>query len=179
MSKKVIVVSSSPRTGGNSDFLCNSFIEGAISSGNTVEKIMINTKEISYCVGCGYCFNNVGKCSRNDDMSDIGNELIDADVIVFATPIYFYTMCGQMKTFIDRLCSIHTKLKDKEFYYIMTAAEGNISAMDRTVEEFGGLTTCLENPKVKGIIKATGVWNIGEVNNTKFVEEAFEMGVNI
>lgn len=172
----ILIISASPRKNGNSDVLCNSFLEGAKESGNTVEKVFLRDKKINYCVGCGHCFSNVGKCSQKDDMVELFDKLVEADVIVLATPIYFYTMNGQMKTFIDRLCPIYTKLENKDFYYIMTAAEPDKSIMERTVNEFRGLTACLSNPVEKGTIYGVGLWNVGEVENTEFVKQAFDFG---
>lgn len=175
----VLIISASPRKNGNSDTLCNHFLEGAISNGNKVEKVFIKDKNINYCSGCGYCFSNAGKCSWKDDMVELFDKIIQADVIVFATPIYFYAMNGQMKTFIDRLCPIYTKLTNKEFYYIMTAADDDKNCMERCITEFRGLTACLENPVEKGIIYGIGVWNGGDVENTDLIKIAFEMGKSI
>ena len=103
MGKNVIVISSSPRKNGNSDLLCNEFIKGAQEAGHNAEKIFLRDCKINYCTGCGYCNSNKS-CIQKDDMEVCINKLIKADVIVFATPIYFYSISGQMKTFIDRLC---------------------------------------------------------------------------
>lgn len=100
--KNITIISSSPRKQGNSDILCDEFIRGAKVVGNKTEKIYLKDKKINYCTGCGYCY-NTHKCSQNDDMSEVLNSLINADIIVFASPIYFYTICGQLKTMIDRL----------------------------------------------------------------------------
>lgn len=179
MSKNVLIISASARKGGNSDLLCDSFMEGAKASGNQVEKIFIKEKEINYCVGCGYCFKNKGKCSQKDDMQDIFGKLLNADVIVLATPIYFYTMNGQMKTFIDRICPIYTELNNKEFYFIMTAADGERSAMSRAIEEFRGFTVCLENPIEKGIVYGNSLWDLADVKNTNYLDETFNLGKEV
>jgi len=115
MNKNVLVLSSSPRRGGNSDLLCDQFVLGAKESGHQVEKIFLKDKKVSYCTGCGACLNGKKSCPQKDDMAEILNKMIAADVIVMATPVYFYTMCGQMKTVIDRTCSRYTEINDKEF----------------------------------------------------------------
>jgi multimeric flavodoxin WrbA len=176
MKKRVLVISSSPRRGGNSDLLCEQFIAGAQSAGNNVEKIFLKDKKINYCTGCGVCFNGEKNCSQKDDMADILNKMIAADVIVLATPVYFYTMCGQMKTFIDRTCARYTEIKNKDFYFIITAAGSSEQAMERTIEEFRGFTTCLEEPNEKGIIYGTGAWNIGDIKGSNAMRKALEMG---
>ncbi|MGA2821961.1 MAG: flavodoxin family protein [Bacteroidales bacterium] len=175
MNKSVLVLSSSPRKGGNSDLLCDQFMKGAHDAGHQTEKVFLKDKSINYCTGCGTCF-NTGKCSQKDDMAEVLEKMISADVIVMATPVYFYTMCAQMKTFIDRTCARYTEINNKEFYFIVTAAVNNKSAMQRTIEEFKGFTTCLNNPKEKGIIYGTGAWEKGEIKGKKAMNEAFEMG---
>lgn len=180
MSKKVIIISSSPRKGGNSDTLCDKFAQGAIEAGNNVEKIFLKDKKINYCTGCGFCnTNDYCGCAQKDDMNEILEKLIAADVIVFATPVYFYTMCGQMKTFIDRFCARYTHIANKDFYYIMTAADGNPHAMDRVIVEFDGLMACLPNPTVKGQIVATRVWQKGDIAQTDYPQLAYDMGKNV
>jgi multimeric flavodoxin WrbA len=176
MAKKVIIISSSPRKGGNSDLLCDEFLNGVNKTGYNVEKIFLKDKNINYCTGCGTCISKGKACSQKDDMAEILNKLINSDVIVMATPIYFYTMCGQMKTFIDRTCSRYNEISNKDFYFIMTAADNNRKAIDRAVEEFRGFTSCLSNPKEKGIIAGTGAWNIGDIKRSKTMKQAFEYG---
>ena len=176
MTKNVLILSSSPRRGGNSDTLCDQFIEGALSAGHHAEKIFLKDKKINYCTGCGTCINGEKSCPQQDDMADILAKMISSDVIVMATPVYFYTMCGQMKTFIDRVCARYTEIRNKDFYFIMTAADGNKTALERTAEEFRGFLICLDDVNEKGIIYGTGVWNAGEIKRTVAMNQALEMG---
>ncbi len=92
MSKKILVLSASPRKGGNSDLLCDQFMLGAKETGNRTEKIFLRDKEINYCLACDICKGNGGICDQEDDMAEILDKMIEADVIVMATPVYFYTM---------------------------------------------------------------------------------------
>lgn len=180
MSKKVLILSSSPRKGGNSDILCDKFAEGANAAGNSVEKIFLRDKNINYCTGCGFCnTNNNTACSQKDDMTEILDKMGEADVIVLATPVYFYTMCAQLKTLIDRCCARYIHINNKEFYYIMTAADGSRHAMDRVIEEFRGFLYCLSGAEEKGMIVGTGVWQKGEVQETPLIEQAFELGKSV
>lgn len=176
MSKKVLVLSSSPRKGGNSDLLCNQFMQGAQESGHDVEKIFLKDKTINYCMGCGTCFNSKKRCPQDDDMVGILEKMIAADVIAMATPVYFYTMAAQMKTLIDRTCSRYTEISNKEFYFIIAAADTSIPAMERTIEGFRGFTSCLNGAKEKGVIYGTGAWNMGEINGKPAMKEAYEAG---
>lgn len=176
--KKILVISASPRKKGNSDVLCDEFVKGAKEAGNQVEKIFLGDKKIGYCIGCGVCFQNPKNCSQKDDMNEILLKLIKADVIVMSTPVYFYAMNGQMKTFIDRVCSGYTLVSNKEFYFIMTAADRNKKTFATTIEEFRSFLSCLENPAEKGIIYGGGLWEKKDVEGSNYINEAFEMGKN-
>lgn len=88
--KKVLILSGSPRKGGNSDLLCDEFLRGAQESGNEVQKIFVRSKKIAPCNACYYCRDHGGKCALNDDMSEILDAMQAADVIVMASPVYFY-----------------------------------------------------------------------------------------
>lgn len=177
--KNVLIISSSPRQGGNSDILCDRFAQGATESGNNVEKVFISSKKIGYCRGCGVC-NTTHKCVQKDDMAEILDKMVNADVIVLATPVYFYSVDGQMKTFIDRTVPRYTEISNKDFYFIMTAADTEKSSLERTMETFRGFTEdCLDNPREKGIIYGVGAWQIGEIKNTPAFDEAYEMGKRV
>ncbi len=158
--------------------LCDQFLLGAKESGNQVGKIFLRDKIINYCIGCGICKDNAGNCFQKDDMPEVLNKMIAADVIVMATPVYFYTMNGQMKTLIDRTCSRYTEISNKEIYLIVTAADGRKQAMERTLEGFRGFTSCLSGAKEKGIIYGTGAWNMGDIKGSKAMIQAYEMGKN-
>ena len=148
MCKKVLVLSSSPRKGGNSDTLCDQFIKGAQESGNDVEKIYLRNKRINYCTGCGTC--NLQKpCPQKDDAAEVIDKMVKADVIVLATPVYFYTMSAQMKTLIDRSCARYTEISNKDFYFIATMAETEANRIERTFESLRGFTDSLEGPRRK------------------------------
>ncbi|MCE1248940.1 MAG: flavodoxin family protein [Firmicutes bacterium] len=176
MAKNVLIISSSPRKGGNSDILCDQFIKGAQESGNQTEKIYFQDKKINFCIGCEVCINNGGTCAHNDDMEEILGKMIKADAIVMATPVYFYTMDAQMKTLIDRTVPKYREISNKDFYFIMTAADGRKSATDRTMEGFRGFLSCLSGAKEKGIISGTGAWGSGDIRKSTAMSEAYEMG---
>ena len=179
MSKKILVFSSSPRKGGNSDLLCDQFIKGSQDAGHIAEKIFLKDKKINYCTGCSTCLNEGKRCPQKDDMAEVLEKMIVADVIVMATPVYFYTMCAQMKTLIDRTCSRYTEIKNKEFYFILTAADKSKKAMERTIEGFRAFTSCLTGPEEKGIIYGTGAWNIGEIKGKPAMKEAYNLGKKV
>jgi len=176
MRKNILVISSTPRVKGNSDLLCDELIKGAQEVGHQTEKILLREKKINYCSGCGACIRKKDACSQKDDMAEILEKMIAADIIVMATPVYFYTMCGQMKTFIDRTCAQYTSINNKEFYFIVTAADSRKEEMERTIEGFRGFTFCLNGAKEKGIIYGTGAWNLGDIKESKAMKQAYETG---
>ena len=179
MSKKVLILSSSFRKGGNSDTLCDQFAMGARDAGHAVEKIFLNDKHIGYCRGCGVC-NTTHKCIQKDDMAEILNKMVEADVIVMGTPVYFYSMNGQMKTLIDRTVPRYEEISGKEFYFIVAAADSSHANMEETLEAFRGFTNdCLPGATEKGVIYGTGAWKIGDIKTSPAMQEAYEAGKNI
>lgn len=178
MAKKIIIISSSPRRGGNSDTLCDQFMRGAADAGHSVQKVFLRDKKVNYCLGCGLC--TTGKpCPQKDDAAGIIAAMLEADVIVMGTPVYFYSMSAQLKTLIDRCCARYTELSNKEFYLIMTAAERDAGAMQPTVAVLRGFLDCLDNPVERGIIYGLGVWQAGEVKATPAMREAYEAGAAV
>ena len=156
MSKNVLILSGSPRRGGNSDLLCDEFGRGAGENGNTVEKIFIRDKKIGFCNACYGC-RKTGMCVIKDDMAQVLERMHWADVIVMASPVYFYSIDAQMKALIDRTLPQWTRLDNKEFYYIMTAAEDSDTVMDCTLECFRGFAVCLNGAKEMGVLYGKGV----------------------
>ena len=179
MARKILILSASPRKGGNSDLLCDQFLRGAKEAGHEAEKIFLRDKEIGHCVACGVCQNNGGMCVQKDDMAEVLDKMIAVDVIVMATPVYFYSMNGQLKTLIDRTYARYTKIEDKELYFIMSAAVNSKAALERAVEGFRGFTSCLPGAREKGIIYGTGAWKAGDIKGSKAMTEAYEMGKKV
>lgn len=176
--KNILILSSSPRRGGNSDTLSNEFLRGAYDAGHTTEKIFLKDKTINYCTGCSICSQHK-PCPQKDDMPGILDKMLAADIIVMATPVYFYTMSAQMKTLIDRCCGLYTQMKGKEFYFIVAAAEDEQEKMERTIDTFQGFLDCLEGATIKGVVYGLGVWHVGEINNTPAMQQAYTMGNQI
>lgn len=178
MNKKVFVVSASPRKGGNSDYLCDQFIKGAQEAGHSVEKLFFHNKKINYCLGCGACY-STHKCVQKDDMEEVLNKMLEADVLVFGTPVYFYTMDAQLKTLIDRTVPRYTELKGKA-YLIATLADNNDGhSMTGTIAAFQGFIDCLDNIDYAGTIVGYDAWNKGDIIGNPAVEEAYNTGKNI
>ena len=177
MSKQVVIISGSPRNGGNSDTLCCEFQKGCEVAGHRVTKINLRDSQIHFCTAC-YACKKLGHCVQKDDAPAILQEMAKADVIVLATPVYFYSMAGQVKTLIDRCLSCGAALAGKEFYFIAAAAAGK-AEMERTIDALRGFTDCLPNAEVKGVIYGAGAWQLGEIQGNPAMEEAYQMGKRI
>lgn len=172
------MISGSPRIDGNSDVLCDQFIKGAKQAGHETDKINLSKKKLSPCFACYSCRND-GVCIQKDDMAEILEKLVSADIIVLSTPVYFYSMDAQMKMFIDRCIPRYREIKNKDFYFIITAADPQHEAIDGTMEGFRGYTRCLPGAKEKGIIYGTGAWEKGDILGLPVMQEAYEMGKSI
>lgn len=179
MSKKVLVLSASPRKGGNSDLLCDEFVRGALESGNTVEKIRVCENRIAPCLGCYYCRDHGGDCVRKDDMAAILQKMIDAEVIVMASPVYFYSVNAQLKALIDRTVARWLEVHDKEFNYIVTMEDDDPAAGETAVNCMRGYADCVEGAVEKGVLIAANVYETGKVKGTDYLRQAYEMGKSI
>lgn len=177
--KNVLILSGSPRIGGNSDLLCDEFMRGAKEAGNNVNKINVATKKIAPCSACYYCRDHGGECAHKDDMAEILQAMIDADVLVLASPVYFYSIDAQLKALIDRTVARWLEVKDKEFYYIMTAANEEKASMETTLACFRGYADCVEGAKEMGVIYGTGVYEKKEILGNPAMTEAYEMGKTV
>ncbi len=178
--KKVLILSGSPRRGGNSDILCDEFFKGASDAGNEVEKIFVSEKKIHPCTGCYFCREYGGRCAFNDDMGEILQKMIDCDVLVLSSPVYFYSICAQLKAVIDRTVARWTELANKELYYIATAAEAEPDTLDITLSCFHGFAMCIDGYEEKGTLYGKGVAEKGEVRNqADLMRIAYEMGNSV
>ncbi len=178
MRKQILILSGSPRKGGNSDLLCDAFGKGAAEAGHQVEKIRVAEKQIGFCRGC-YACKNTGICAVKDDMAEVLRKMIAADVLVLASPVYFYAIDAQLKALIDRTVARWQEVKDKELYYIMTAADAERASMETTLACFRGYADCIAGAREMGVIYGTGVYEKGEVKNTAALEEAYRMGKSV
>lgn len=154
-------------------------MKGAVESGNKVEKIRVSEKKIGFCSGCYYCVKSGGECAKKDDMAEVLQKMIDADVIVLSSPVYFYSIDAQLKALIDRTVARWTEVKDKQFYYIVTCADEEKQSQERTIECFRGYADCVEGTQEMGIIYGTGVYEKGEIEGTDAFRQAYEMGLSV
>ena len=179
MGKQILVISTSPRKGGNSDTLADAFIQGAREAGHAVEKIALYDKNIGFCKGCLTCV-KTQRCIIYDDAADIARQMRTADVLVFATPIYYYGMCGQMKTMLDRSNPLYSaEYCFRDIYLLAAAAEEDEHTVDGTVTGLQGWIDCFEKARLAGTVFAGCVTAVGEIKGHTALERSHEMGRHV
>ena len=177
--KKIIVISTSLRTGSNSDMLADQFIEGAKAAGHEVEKISLAEKDIKFCKGCLAC-QKLGKCVIKDDANDIMQKVLNADVVCWATPIYYYEMSGQMKTLIDRMNAMYSReYRFRDIYLLTTAAEAEEETPRRAEIGLTGWIDCYGKSSLKGHLFCGGVTDARDIEGNACLMQAYEMGKGV
>ena len=176
MAKKILVISTSLRNNSNSELLADYFVKGAKSAGNSVEKISLKDKNIAFCKGCLAC-QKTKRCVIEDDAIEIAEQMCNSDVIVFATPIYYYEMSGQMKTILDRANSLFVRdYQFKEIYMLTTAAENEAYVPEKAINGLTGWIDCFENAQLVKTLFVGGVSDAGDIHDHAMLQKAFEMG---
>lgn len=176
MSKRIVIISTSPRRNSNSEALANAFAKGAAESGNDVEVISLRGKDMRFCLGCFTC-QKTGKCVIKDDMNEIVPKMEHADVLVFATPIYYYEMSGQMKTLLDRANPLFVSdYRFRDVYFLSSAAEDEDFVPQRAQSGLEGWIECFEKAHLTGSVFCGGVTDVGEIKGHHALAEAYEMG---
>ena len=177
--KKVVVISTSLRPGSNSNALAERFAGGAKEAGNEVEFISLRGKEIKFCIGCLSC-QKTGACVFKDDVPTIMDSVLNADVVCWATPIYYYEMSGQMKTLIDRMNAMYAlDYKFRDIYMLTTAAEEEQETPARAVEGLRGWIACFPKSRLAGTLFCGGVDKARAIEGNSRLQEAYEMGRGI
>ncbi len=179
MSKKILIISSSPRNNSNSEALAASFAKGAMDAGNDVETIVLREKQYSFCKGCMACF-KLGRCVIKDDAMEIVAKMHDADILVFATPVYYYSVSGQLKVLMDRSNPLYgSDYKFTQVYLLAAAAEEEDSTVSGTATAVQGWVDCFERAKFVGTVFAGNVNEPGEIAGHAALEEAYNLGSQI
>lgn len=170
------MISTSPRKNGNSETLAAAFLNGAKDGGNTVEKISLYDKTIGFCKGCLAC-QKTKRCVIHDDADMIAQKMLNADVLVFATPIYYYEMSGQMKTMLDRANPLYgSDYQFRDVYFLSTAADNGEGVDARAVNGLEGWIECFPKAHLAGTVFAGGVNGAGEIDGHSALKQAYEMG---
>ena len=178
--KKVLVISTSLRPRSNSEALADEFVEGALESGNEVEKVTLRGKDIRFCKGCLVCQKTQECVIKDDDAPEIVRKMYEADVICFATPIYYYEMSGQMKTLLDRANPLYTMdYHFRDIYFLSSAAEDDVEAPSRAITGLGGWIACFEHSHLAGTVFAGGVTDMGEIEGHPSLKSAYLLSKSV
>ena len=177
--KKILIISSSPRAGSNSEALAVAFAAGAREAGHEAELISLRGKTVSFCRGCFAC-QQTQRCVIRDDADEICRKALTADVLVFATPIYYYEMSGQLKTLLDRLNPLFpSDYAFRDVYLLTAAAEDGEDVPQRAVSGVEGWVECFERAKLAGTVFMGGVTAAGENPEHPALDLAYKMGKQI
>lgn len=179
MTKNVVIISSSLRNNSNSEIFAKEFVRGA-EKNNNVELINLKDYEINFCKGCLAC-QHTGKCIINDGVKDIIGKVENADVIVFSTPIYYYSIAGQLKTLLDRLNPLFAKdYKFREVYLITACADEDENAINGSKIAIEGWVECF--PKSNLVKTFCGIGcNLGNeaLQKNELLDKVRKMGENV
>ena len=183
--KRVFILRTSPRKGGNSDILAEAFKQGALSAGHEVDEIRFADYRINYCQGCfgsssALACQNSGECWQKDDMAGILPRVRQSDVLVFAAPVYFYTLSAQLKTFLDRMVPLYKKdYSFREVYLLATCENAEKSVIRGLVQSVSHWLICFPHANLAGVVYGAGALRPGEIRNApEQIEKAYNMGQN-
>lgn len=174
---KVLIVSASLRAASNSEVLAEECARGARDAGHEAEVLSLKGKKIGYCIGCLACQSR-GACVLKDDAAEFVAKAKDADILVFATPIYYYEMCGQMKTLLDRLNPLYpSDYRFRRVYMIATAAEDGDDVFEKAYSGLAGFVDCFEKAKLCGLVTGGGMTESGEAaTHPDAMRHAYDLG---
>jgi NAD(P)H-dependent FMN reductase len=176
MSKRIVLLSSSPRKDGNTDKLAAAFIAGAESAGKQVTLFRVADMKISGCKGCNHCFEEKGVCVQNDDMHQILNALKQADALVLASPVYYFSVSAQLKLAVDRMYSlIIVGMPIKRTALLMTCGDSSVAAAEGAVVMYNNIRAYSKWDDA-GVIIAPGLHEPGEIEGRDELEKAMALG---
>lgn len=175
----ILILSGSPRRGGNTDLLVEAFVRGSART-NNVEVVSVHECKVAPCIGCNACCKNVGnKCVQKDDMTEIYHKMAHTDMLVIASPVYFYGLSAQLKAVIDRC---HNPLRNT---FPITKTALLLVGAATLPELFDSILTqyklCINffNLKDAGTVLVRGVKDKGDILNTNALDEAYALGLSL
>lgn len=156
MKKRVLVISTSLRGGSNSEQLAEAFAAGAREAGHEVEFVSLKQKKLQFCIGCLSCL-ETGHCVLKDDAAELVEKMRRAEVIAFATPIYYYEMSGQMKVLLDRSNPLfESEYAFRDIYLLTVAAENEAETPEGAEHGLKGWIACFEKARLAGSLFSGG-----------------------
>ena len=173
----ILILSGSPRKGGNTELLAEAFANGASAHHHVI--VSVRNYQVNPCLGCNACFKTNGICAQKDDMDIIYEKMNQADMLVIASPVYFYGISAQLKAVIDRF---HNPIRDtfhiKKMALLLVGAASLPELFDAILTEYN---LCLKffNIEDAGKVLVRGVKDKGDIKGTRFIEEAYQLGALI
>ncbi len=176
--RKVLILMGSPRRNGNTAKLAAAFARGAKDGGAAVTEIVLREKTIGDCRGCSACRSSGGRCVQRDDMREVYAALEENDVIVLASPVYFYTWTSLMKRVIDRTFAVEPHLRNKAFYLLATGAASEESGMETMLDSFRQYAACFcaGGNRIGGYLLACGTRAPDDITSLPVMERAYALG---
>lgn len=174
----ILIISGSPRKGGNTELLAEAFAKGAAEH-HQVEIVSVRDYKVNPCLGCNACFKTNGICAQKDDMPVIYEKMSQADMLVIASPVYFYGLSAQLKAVIDRF---HNPIRDtfhvKKMALLLVGAASLPELFDAILTEY---ILCLKffNIEDAGKVLVRGVKAKGDIKGTRFLDDAYQLGISI
>ncbi len=179
MTKNILVVHASPRKGGNSSMLADEFVKGAEATGNNVKRIDVGHAKIGGCMACEYCFGHDGACVQQDDMQQFYPLLREADVLVFATPMYYYNFPSQLRAFQDRMfCGVAKPFGIPQIGLLLCFEDKDASTCEPLVNSY---KVCADYCKQESIgeVVVSGVYEKGAIAGNPGLQQAYDLGTSI
>lgn len=179
MPKNILIVHASPRKDGNSSMLADEFERGATEAGNTVVRIAVGHAKIAGCMACEYCFSHEGQCCQQDDMQEFYPLLREADVVVYATPMYYYNFPAQMRAFQDRMfCGVAKPFNISETALLLCFEDKDIATCEPAVASFKVAANYCKQTSIGEVI-VNNVYEKGAIAGNPGLQKAYELGKSI
>ena len=178
-----VFVAVGAKKNGNTDKIADQFIKGALAANcRVITEHLFLKKNMHGCIDCQSCKRNNGACVWKDDVPEMIQELIDADVIVLASPVYFFSISSQLKLFMDRTYAAIEKIKNKRVIFIATG-EGPSDVYEedfrRVIEPIQGFVRCFENTSLEKVICCFDMGTAEDITKTAAYSAAFECGASL
>ena len=176
---KIVVLQGSPNVSGSTAILVEEFSRGACTAGHSVMRIDVDRANIAPCTGCVAC-GYEGPCAQHDGMDDVRKEILSADMVVFATPLYYYGMTAQLKTVIDRFCSANASITSRRMKAALLAVAWNADdwTFDALEAHYRTIVRYLYMEDV-GMVLGRGCGTPGMTRRTKYPQAAYDLGASL
>ncbi len=177
---KITVLTGSPRKNGTSNYLADEFIRGAKENGHEVFRFDTARSDVKNCMACQSCAMGSKPCIHKDDFVELRENILNSDVIVFVTPIYYFGMTSTLKKVIDRFYSIDTQLKNKQNKAVLISVQHSpVEVVKEALNHHYNAILNWLNMQNAGIINATGIENVEQLKTTQYPQMAYELGKSL